>query len=171
MKPRRDHRRGAAQVRDWQAAEPSWLPQFSKSGLVKTFFDSSAFAKRYVDEPGSDDVEAAVLTATDLGLAVICVPEILSALNRRLRERRLDRRAYTLVKRHLLADVVDAAIIDLTPAVVAETVNVLEASVLRAADAMHVAAAKVWEADLFVSADRRQLAAARRCGLKTKSVS
>ncbi len=138
---------------------------------MKTFFDSSAFAKRYVEETGSDDVEAAVRAATDLGLCVICVPEILSALNRRFRERRLERRAYTLVTRHLLEDVVDAAIIDLTPAVIAETVGLLEASILRAADAMHVAAAKVWEADLFVSADRRQLAAARKCGLRVKAVS
>lgn len=137
---------------------------------MKTFFDASAFAKRYVEEPGSDDVEAACLAATDLGLCVIGVPEILSALNRRLRERALRRADYELIKARLLEDVADAALVDLTPAVIKETVALLEASPLRAADAMHVAAAVVWEAERFISADRRQLAAARKAGLRTKAV-
>lgn len=137
---------------------------------MKTFLDSSAFAKRYVEESGSDSVEAACLAATDLGLCVICVPEILSALNRRLRERTLRRGDYDLIKGRLLEDVGDAAIIDLTPAVINETVAMLEASPLRAADAMHVAAAVAWGADCFLSADRRQLAAARKAGLRTKAV-
>lgn len=137
---------------------------------MKTFFDASAFVKRYVEEPGSEDVETACLSATDLGLCVICVPEILSAFNRRLRERALRRADYDVLKARLLADVADAALVDLTPAVIKETVALLEATPLRAADAMHVAAAVVWNAEWFISADRRQLTAARRAGLHTKAV-
>jgi predicted nucleic acid-binding protein len=137
---------------------------------VKTFFDSSAFAKRYVEEPGSDEVEAACLAATDLGLCVICVPEILSAFNRRLRERGLRQSDYKLMKERLLDDVTDATIVDLTPAVIKEAVVMLETSILRAADALHIAAAVAWDAEWFISADRRQLAAARKAGLRTKAV-
>jgi predicted nucleic acid-binding protein len=137
---------------------------------VKTFFDSSAFAKRSIEEPGTAAVEAICGAASDLGLCVLCVPEILSAVNRRLRERRLRRDQYILIKQHLLDDVADATIIDLTPTVIAATVTVLETSAIRAADAMHVAAASVWQADLFVSADRQQLAAARKAGLRVKAV-
>ena len=137
---------------------------------MKTFFDSSAFAKRYVEEPGSDEVEAACLAATDLGLCVICVPEILSAFNRRLRERGLRQSDYKLIKERLLADVADATIVDLTPAVIKEAVVMLETSILRAADALHIAAAVAWDAEWFISADRRQLAAARKAGLRTKAV-
>jgi len=137
---------------------------------VKTFFDSSAFAKRYVEEPGSDEVEAACLAATDLGLCVICVPEILSAFNRRLRERGLRKSDYKLMKERLLEDVTDATIVDLTPAVIKEAVVMLETSILRAADALHIAAAVAWDAEWFISADRRQLAAARKAGLRTKAV-
>jgi predicted nucleic acid-binding protein len=137
---------------------------------VKTFFDSSAFAKRYVEEPGSDEVEAACLAATDLGLCVICVPEILSAFNRRLRERGLRQSDYKLMKERLLDDVADATIVDLTPAVIKEAVVMLETSILRAADALHIAAAVAWDAEWFISADRRQLAAARKAGLRTKAV-
>lgn len=122
-------------------------------------------------EPGSEAVEHLCLSASELGLCVTCVPEILSAMNRRLRERRLKREHYRLIKRHLLEDVADATIIDLTPAVIAATVAVLEMSTVRAADAMHVAAASVWGAELFVSADRQQCAAARKAGLAVKPVS
>lgn len=137
---------------------------------MKTFFDSSAFVKRYVEEPGSDEVEAACLAATDLGLCVICVPEILSAFNRRLRERGLRQSDYKLMKERLLEDVTDATIVDLTPAVIKEAVVMLETSILRAADALHIAAAVAWDAEWFISADRRQLAAARKAGLRTKAV-
>ena len=137
---------------------------------MKTLFDSSAFAKRYIEEPGSGAVESLCLTASELGLCVLCVPEILSAVSRRLRERRLTRDHYELIKRHLLQDIADAAIIELTPQVIAAAVTVLETSTLRAADAIHVAAATVWEAELFVSADKRQLAAARKTGLRVKPV-
>lgn len=76
---------------------------------VKLFFDASAFAKRYLEEPGSDTVETLCMEATDLGLCVICVPEIISAMNRRLRERRLTKSDHASLKRHLLEDVRDAA--------------------------------------------------------------
>lgn len=138
---------------------------------MKTFLDSSAFAKRFIDEPGSDAVESVCLAASELGLCVTCVPEILSAMNRRLRERRLNREHYERMKQHLLEDVADAMIVDLTPAVIAATVTVLETSAVRAADAMHIAAATAWGAELFVSADRRQCAAARKSGLRVKAVS
>lgn len=137
---------------------------------MKTFLDSSALAKRFIEEPGSEVVESLCLAASELGLCVTCVPEILSAVNRRLRERRLRREHYDLIKRHLLADVADATIVDLTPAVIASTVAVLETSAVRAADAMHVAAAVAWGAELFVSADRQQCAAARKAGLRVKTI-
>ena len=44
---------------------------------MKLFLDSSAFAKRFIDEPGSADVEEARAQADELCLSVICVPEII----------------------------------------------------------------------------------------------
>ena len=132
---------------------------------MKTFFDSSAFAKRFVDESGSDDVEALCESTTTLGLSVICVPEILSALNRRLREGALVRRQYATAKRRLFEDVRDAEIVNLTGCVIMSSVDVLEESPVRAMDALHIACALEWGAELFVSADLRQLRAAEMAGL------
>lgn len=133
---------------------------------MKACLDSSAFAKRFVDEDGSDVVEAVCAQASELGLSVLCVPEVVSALNRCLRERRLTPGQYRQAKQRLLDDVRDADIIQLTPAVIGSAIQVLEASPVRAMDALHIACALEWGADVFVSADTRQLAAARRTGLK-----
>jgi len=135
---------------------------------MKACLDSSAFAKRFVEEQGSETVEAVCAEANELGLSVLCVPEVISALNRRVRERVLTPAQYRHAKQRLLDDLRDADIIQLTPPVVGSAIQVLEASPVRAMDALHIACALEWGADLFGSADARQLAAARRAGLKTK---
>jgi len=137
---------------------------------VKTFFDASTFAKRYVEENGSQLVDDICQEASELSLSVICVPEIISALNRRIREKRLSHQDYVTVKQHLSDDVRDAVIINLTPEVIATSTSLLEASLLRAMDALHIACALESGADLFVSSDKRQITAARKAGLQTKYV-
>lgn len=137
---------------------------------MKTFFDASAFAKRYVEETGSQLVDDICLNAKEVSISVICVPEIISALNRRIREKRLSRRDYVTIKRHLSDDVRDAVIVNLIPEVIVTSTKLLEVSPLRAMDALHVACALVWEAELFVSSDKQQIAAAKKAGLKIKLV-
>lgn len=137
---------------------------------MRTFFDSSALAKRYVEEPGSEVVDALCMGATELALSVVCVPEIISALNRRVRERKLSRQDYAEAKQRLLEDVRDAEIVNLTPLVLSTCTAVLEANSVRVMDALHVACAVRWEAELFVSSDKRQLAAARKTALHTRGV-
>jgi len=137
---------------------------------VKTFLDSSAFAKRYVEEPGSQAVETLCMEATELALSVVCIPEIISALNRRVRERSLSARQYEAAKEHMSEDIRDAAIVNLTPEVVSTCTMILEASQVRAMDALHIACAVQWGAELFVSADRRQVSAAKKTGLQTRLI-
>lgn len=133
-------------------------------------FDSSAIAKRYIAEPGSEQVDAILQSAAQLGLSALCVPEIISALNRRVREGVLPQSGYEQAKAQLVADVSDAVVLQLTPDVVATAVTLLEQNALRAMDALHVAGALVWQADLFVTADQRQFAAAQQAGLTAQLV-
>jgi uncharacterized protein len=137
---------------------------------VKTVFDSSAFAKRYIAETGSEEVDALCRDTSRLGLSVLCVPEIISALTRRVHEEKLPPSAYDLAKSRLIDDVAGAIILYLTPAVIATAVRLLEDTSLRAVDALHVACALEWPADLFVTSDRAQQRAARLAGLNTRLV-
>jgi predicted nucleic acid-binding protein len=49
---------------------------------MRTFFDTSAFVKRYVEEPGSERVMEICREAEHLVLSLICLPEMVSTLNR-----------------------------------------------------------------------------------------
>lgn len=138
---------------------------------MKLFLDTSAFAKRYVAEQGSDKVLAMCQEADRLFVSVICFPELTSTLCRLVREKKLARAAYRQLKRDAVADLADVNICQITPEVLAAVVSLLEAHPLRTMDAIHVACALACEADAFVTADHRQLAAARKAGLKVVNVS
>ena len=137
---------------------------------MRAFFDSSALTKRYVEERGSNKVEQLLQGTDELGLCILALPEIISALCRLRRDSALNTSAYKLAKSAWLRDVTDADVIQLTPQVLKRSVEVLEQHTLRASDALHLSAAGAWQADLFVSADRRQLEAAASLGLKTVAV-
>ena len=137
---------------------------------MKLVADSSSFAKRYIQEGGSDEIDRILQRASDLALCIILVPEIISGLNRRLREGFLSKRDYRRAKTQLLEDVHDATVIQLTPSVVSHSVKLLENNILRAMDAFHVACALEWSADLFVTSDKRQFIAAKNAGLLTEFI-
>jgi predicted nucleic acid-binding protein len=137
---------------------------------MRTFLDSSAFTKRLIEEPGSDAVAEICAQADQLGVSILCAPEIASALNRRVREGVLTRSQYRAVIRRLWADLADADVVNLTPAVVHRGIDLLETHLLGSLDALQMACAQEWGTDLFVSADRRQLAAAGKAGLDIREV-
>ncbi len=105
-----------------------------------------------------------------LGLSAICLPEIISALNRRLREKCLTRQDYFKAKNSLVEDIKDAQIINLIPTVISKSVVLLESNILRSMDALHIACALEWQAETFVSSDKKQIKAAKKAGLQTKYI-
>ena len=137
---------------------------------LNVFFDSSALAKRYIEENGSDQVQAILSSASTLAVSVICVPEIVSALCRRRRERKLSNEEYRNARGSVLSDIDDATVIGLTEEVIAQAVALLEQFPLRSADALHIACASASSTDLFVSADDDQCTAARAHGLRVEAI-
>ncbi|MDB6086927.1 MAG: hypothetical protein JWN43_4808 [Gammaproteobacteria bacterium] len=138
---------------------------------MKAFFDTSAFGKRYIAERGSEKVIELCEQADGLVVSVICLPEIISALCRLVREKKLAKTDYRKLKEIVAADLADVDICQVTPQILDTMVPLLEMNPLRSMDALHVACALAVEPDVFVSADRRQLSAARKSGLKTADVS
>lgn len=133
---------------------------------MRVYFDSSAFAKRYIAESGTAEVLAWCERASELTLSIIAIPELISAFCRLQREGRLTRAQYQEIKNALMADIADALILDTTPEVIQHAVKALEANPLRGMDAIHLGAAIACAADVFVSADARQCHAAEALGLK-----
>ena len=137
---------------------------------MRIFFDSSAFAKRYVSEEGTDAVVQWCDRAAEIALSGIALPELISAFCRLRRELKISEAQYQQLKDSLLADIEDAAICDLTPIVLAHSIASLERNTLRGMDAIHIGSAVAMQADLFVSADARQCAAAAAAGLQVAAV-
>jgi hypothetical protein len=138
--------------------------------MMRIAFDTSALAKRYVDERGTPRVLELCAQATEIVVSVLCVPEILSALNRLRREGRLTSGGYVAAKTDLADDMTQATIVPVTPAVVSRAIEILEKAALRTLDAIHLAVAMDSACDLFVSSDVRQCEAARELGLKIERV-
>ena len=138
---------------------------------MKLFLDTSALAKRYIAEPGTDKVLKLCRGATQLAVSVICLPEMISTLSRLVRERQLSVANYQALKSKLLVDLADADICEITTPVMGGVIQLLESNALRAMDAIHVACAVVYRADIFASADRRQLTAAKKAKLRVVDVS
>jgi uncharacterized protein len=137
---------------------------------LNIFLDSSALAKRYVQESGSDRLEEILSSASTLGVSVLCLSEIVSALCRRHRERKLSQQQYLQAKRALFEDIEDSTIVHVTDQVVARAVELLERWPLRSSDSLQVASAAEWSAELFVSADEKQCIAARGYGLQVEEL-
>ena len=138
---------------------------------MKVFFDTSAFAKRYVSEQGSDKVSSLCQQADSIIVSIICLPELISTLSRLVRETKIDDAQYLILKSNILTDLRDVDVCQLTPAVLNSVISLLESNQLRAMDAIHVACAQSVKADVFVSSDHRQLAAAQNTGLIVIDVS
>jgi predicted nucleic acid-binding protein len=137
---------------------------------MRVFFDSSAFAKRYVREEGSELVLSWCDQATELCLSAIALPEIISAFCRLQREKQITPLQYRHLKAMLMADIIDAAICDLTPEVMRHSIITLESNTLRGMDAIHIGSALTLSADVFISADARQCISAERAGLRIVQV-
>jgi predicted nucleic acid-binding protein len=137
---------------------------------MKAFFDSSAFAKRYIAEPGSDKVEKICLQSSMLGVSSICLPEIISALCRLRRQSAITEDQYETAKQALLRDLQDALVCNITPSVIKQSIHILETSKVRSLDALHIACALEFQAEAFVSSDVHQLSAAKTAGLKVLKV-
>jgi uncharacterized protein len=133
---------------------------------VNLFADSSALAKRYIADEQSEEFDRLLQSSNNLAVSVLCLPEIISALCRRRRERALTPSEYAAAKAALERDLADATVIAMIDEVLQGSVSLLESHPLRASDAIQISSALEWQADLFVSADSRQCSAAKANGLE-----
>ncbi|HED14329.1 MAG TPA: PIN domain-containing protein [Gammaproteobacteria bacterium] len=137
---------------------------------MKIFFDSSSYIKKFILEQGSAEVDDYCQQASILGLSIICLPEMMSALNRKVRESNLSKENYYNVKEQIIGDIEDIQIINLVPEVVEGSISLLENNKLRSLDALHLSCALTWNTELFISSDKRQIQAAENSGLEVQFI-
>jgi len=100
------------------------------------FLDSSALAERYVEEPGSERVEEILSSASPLGVSVISLPQVVSALCRRCCEGKLSRQQYSKARQALSEDIADASAVNVTERVISRAVDLLDRWSLHSSDSL-----------------------------------
>jgi predicted nucleic acid-binding protein len=135
------------------------------------FLDTSAFAKLYIAESGSEELGNLIRKTESLVVSVIILPETLSALRRLVREGSLEEKDYQELKERICGDIATIEVVSVSDEVIKKTIAAMELSQLRTLDALHIGSAIAAGTSLFVTADERQAKAARSSGLAVRLIS
>lgn len=108
--------------------------------------------------------------ADEISVCIVCVPEVISACNRLVREQKIDTAQYKWIKKEFLLDVGEFTVIDCTNEVIGTSIRCLEKGALRSLDALHIASAMEYQCDVFATGDARQKKIAVTMGLKVEMV-
>jgi hypothetical protein len=137
------------------------------------FLDASALVKRYVHEPGSEQLRALARRQPELAISRISTIEIPAALARRVREGDLDRATARSHIAQLSTDTQEIRIVEVRTAVLELASELVWRRPLRAYDSLQLASAlrlhrSTGLAITFVCADRILSAAATGEGLRVR---
>jgi len=135
------------------------------------FLDASALVKRYVSEPGTEDVRRLVRGRRRLAASSLSALEVPSALARRVREGHLPREAAMQHARRVATDLAEMHVVAVRSEVLSLAADLVWRHPLRAYDAAQLASAlrlarEGGLAMTFVCADGRLTVAARAEGLR-----
>ncbi len=135
------------------------------------YLDTSALVKRYVQEPGAEEVSRLIGRARVVGTCGLTQVEMAAALARATRARSLSAEDAAAGLTAFRSEWESFVRIDLTEALLGRAAQVAWEQRLRGYDAVHLAAALFWQEILggpvcVVSYDRELWVAARRVGLE-----
>ena len=129
------------------------------------YFDSSALVKRYIEEEGSDKVNALLEERSIAVASRLAYPEILAALTRRHKAEDIETPAFVRIKKAFKADWASLTVVEMRTEVFHFVDAVIDRHALKGADSIHLSTA-LWlketmkEDILFVSSDLELLKAA-----------
>ena len=134
---------------------------------MNIFMDTSALAKRYIQEPGSEELEDLFLSiVTKVFVSTLALPEFAAALGRKVRDKEILKEHAANALKELEKDWEDLFIkIPLTEEVAASAASLATQHPLKGADAVHLATAMVTGESLFVSSDQGLIRASEKAGL------
>lgn len=139
------------------------------------FFDTSALAKRYIEEPGRRDV-LRLLRRYELVASAVLPVELRGALRRRAADGTLDTARLPGILSRVAADRAYWTLVEVGTDVLAAAETLVATHPFQTLDAIHVASAQLFAVRvrapelLFVSADSRQADAAAAIGLVVRLI-
>lgn len=137
---------------------------------MRVFLDSSALVKKYVVESGSDYIEELLAESEEAAVSIICIAEIISTLNRLIREKKIKVPEYQKIIKQFESDLQDLYVCNISVNTIRVSKKLLEENRLRAMDSLHLASSMIWGCDFFATYDRNQQSAAVKNRLKTNKL-
>ncbi|MEE8376916.1 MAG: type II toxin-antitoxin system VapC family toxin [Candidatus Aminicenantaceae bacterium] len=136
---------------------------------MKVFLDTSALAKRYVEEPGSKELENLFFTLVkEVSVSTLALPEFSAAISRKVRNKELsDGMAAEAINEIEMDWKGLFAKIPLFEDLAKQAASLTIRFPLKGADAVHLASAVGSGADLFIASDHQLLYAAEQIGLQS----
>lgn len=136
---------------------------------MRIYFDTSTLSKCYVKESGSEKASQYLFQADEVLVSSIVYPEVISALNRKLRESIITSTEYEDTKM-FTEEFLEMTVIPTSLDIALLTDTILESSILRGMDSVHIATAINRESDLFLTSDKKQYESAIKSGLKSQYI-
>jgi predicted nucleic acid-binding protein len=135
---------------------------------LKVLLDTSALAKRYVQEPGSDELEELFrTTATEVFICSLALPEFAAALGRKVRNKEVPKKDASLASAEFEEDWNGLfKKIPLTENLADSAASLAIQYPLKGGDSVHLAAALAADVDLFVTSDQQLIKTSRKLGLE-----
>ena len=126
---------------------------------MKVFLDTSALAKRYIQEPGSEELEDFFLGSVKVVVvSTLALPEFAAALGRRVRDGEISQESAAEALSELDKDWRHLFIkIPLTEDVALSASSLAIQYPLKGADAVHLASAIASDVTLFIASDKQLL--------------
>lgn len=121
--------------------------QTSLQGAV-LYLDASALVKRYIAEPGTSEVAAAIAEADAVGTSLITRAEVAAALSEAVRVQTLPKQAATSALQVFRSEWPNLVRVQATEMVIARADTLAWQLGLRGYDAVHLASALLWQESL-----------------------
>jgi predicted nucleic acid-binding protein len=115
---------------------------------VIIFFDTSSLVKRYIEEPGSDDVDRQFFTADTVILSHITKTELLSALTRRRNDNSIDEDSYISATGTIEEDILQFEILPFNKNLENQAIEMIQKHGMKTLDAIQLASALLSNAGL-----------------------
>lgn len=132
--------------------------------------DSSALIKRYIEEPGSEEVNSFLEEADDVIISPVTLIEMISALKRRYSEGSINKSDYDYLKKTVESESKDFSKIIFDMSLENKAVNLINKYQLRALDSIQLASMLISKSHLMVTSDKKLAGCSESEHIETKLI-
>src|SRR3989344_9198418 len=122
---------------------------------MRIFIDTSSLFKKYVDEPGGDDLQGSFPKMAEIVVSPTTWIEMNAAIERRLRSRSLSAEQADWLRAEAKRDFPCFSQVLWNENLESKAVDLIQKHVLKTMDAVQLASAILSESELFVTPDRK----------------